>query len=38
VRAGADDAFVLEMLDFIEAASRRGLIRHMRRADDDEQD
>jgi UDP-N-acetylglucosamine acyltransferase len=38
VRAGADDAFVLEMLDFIEAASRRGLIRHMRRTDDDEQD
>jgi UDP-N-acetylglucosamine acyltransferase len=38
VRAEAEDAFVIEMLDFIETASRRGLIRQMRRVDDDEQD
>ena len=34
VRAETDDVFVLEMLDFIESSSRRGLVRHMRRMDD----
>jgi UDP-N-acetylglucosamine acyltransferase len=31
VRAGADDPYVLEMLAFVDAPSRRGLIRHMAR-------
>jgi UDP-N-acetylglucosamine acyltransferase len=38
-RAASADAYVLEMLDFIEAPSRRGLIRHVgRRLHDDEID
>jgi UDP-N-acetylglucosamine acyltransferase len=36
VRAGAEDAYVIEMLDFIDAPSRRGLIRHTARRLDDE--
>jgi UDP-N-acetylglucosamine acyltransferase len=36
-RASAEDPYVIEMLDFIEAPSRRGLIRHIaRRLQDDE--
>jgi UDP-N-acetylglucosamine acyltransferase len=31
VRAGANDPYVLEMLAFVDAPSRRGLIRHMAR-------
>ncbi len=37
VRAAAEDPFVLEMLDFIEAPSRRGLIRHTAKRLDDEE-
>jgi len=36
LRASADDPYVLEMLDFIEAPSRRGLIRHLARRLQDE--
>jgi UDP-N-acetylglucosamine acyltransferase len=36
LRAENDDAFVLEMLDFIDAPSRRGLVRQLRRLDDEE--
>jgi len=37
VRAGADDPLVLELLDFIDAPSRRGLIRHTAKRLDDEE-
>lgn len=36
VRAAAEDALVLELLEFIAAPSRRGLIRHVARKLDDE--
>ncbi len=36
LRVETDDAFVLEMLDFIDAPSRRGLVRQLRRLDDEE--
>jgi UDP-N-acetylglucosamine acyltransferase len=37
VRAGAEDPLVLELLDFIAAPSRRGLIRHTAKRLDDEE-
>jgi UDP-N-acetylglucosamine acyltransferase len=37
VRATAEDPFVLEMLDFIDAPSRRGLIRHTAKRLEDEE-
>ena len=37
VRAGAEDPLVLELLDFIEAPSRRGLIRHTAKRLEDEE-
>lgn len=36
LRGAAADPFVTEMLDFVEAPSRRGLIRHMRRLAEDD--
>lgn len=36
LRASAEDPFVLEMLDFATAPSKRGLIRQLRRGADDE--